>query len=735
MVPSATAGPVPILAGQCDGRFAPLRASTMRPLAPILVIVILTALLLPVRAGNHESADRKLVGRARWSGNSITIAISNSLQAPGPNFAAGSDVVGAFHRALSRWSSVANVTFVETRSTLQSISPSANGDGVSLITIADTQENNSLFNGAELTGRTRVFYDELKGSIVEADIVINPHPVSSEGLPLQLSTDGSPGTYDLESTLAHEVGHLLGLEHSPVIGSTMQPRQALNGVYKLPATTERTLSENDQAAVRSLYGPFDNLSAIEGRMVTSSPEGLSIPASGTLVWAENVISGRVVASSITSSSGTFRIEGIPPGDYRVLAEDVHLPISGFAEPSAGDAFTVSIRGSEVANRVRVRSGVNTSLNIVFVQGATSQGTLKPGWLGMNGDLSTTPVPLEAGQRFTIYVAGTGVDAVPGSGITVTSPFMTVDATSLKRQQPSFSSPVISFDVTVAPNAPAGEYTVRLELNSGEVAFLTGGITIDPGTELAVANADDDPGYFVAHHYRDFLGREPDPEGFGYWVGQLKQCGEEQECLRKRRLAVSAAFLGERESQDLGAFVYGLYRATLGRPPKLVEFIADREQLQASTVADSRKTLARVFVERTDLLEKFPTEMTAEQFVDRLLLTVNEGSGVNLQPERPALLALYDGTVAGRAAIIQRVIDNVAFKRAESTRAFVLLQYFGYLRRDPDPAGYEFWINTLKNRSLSDPGVRQSMACAFLTSAEYQLRFGNLVTHDKKECGR
>ena len=703
------------------------------PLFPLLGL--LTVTILPVRAVNAELAERKTLVTTKWPSNSITIALSSSLKNPGDNIVAGTDVVGAVQRALRRWSSIASVTFVETASARQSISAVENGDGVSLITIADTPENTAIFHDSELTGCTRVFYDEVKGSIVEADIVVNPHPVSSEGLPLRFSTDGTPGTYDLESTLTHEIGHLLGLEHSSVIGSTMQPRQALNGTYRLPALTERTLSENDRATVRGMYGPNNNLSTLEGKILTSSANGETIPAAGALVWAESIDSGRVVASSITSPAGSFHIDGIPAGEYRILAKGPHLAQVNAADTQALAARGGVIRGAEVVDYVRIRSGIHTALNVVFVPAATPSASMNPAWLGMNGELSTTPVPIEAGKRFTIYVAGFGVDEVPGSGISVTSPFMIVDAASLKRQAPSASNPVISFDVTVAANAPAGEYTLRLESNTGEVSFLTGGITIDPGVELAVPNADDDSRFFVTHHYRDFLGREPDPEGLAYWVSQLTACRGDQDCLGRRRLAVSGAFLGERESQDLGAFVYGLYRSTLGRAPRLEEFNADRRELQGTNLAERKITLARSFVSRPNILERFPAELNAEQFVDRVLMMVRDGSGVDLQIEKPALLALYDGRPRGRAAILLKVIDNASYKHAEAKRAFVLLQYFGYLRRDPDLEGYEFWTNALKNRSLDDAMVRQSMACAFLTSAEYQLRFGNVLTHDKRECSR
>src|SRR5215217_5067293 len=99
--------------------------------------------------------------------------------------------------------------------------------------------------------------------IVAADISINPRPRAEDGAELQFSTDGTPGTYDLEATFTHEIGHFLGLDHSILLSSTMQGRQSINGTFGLPALTGRTLSEEDRQKIRNLYGPKQRLGRIE----------------------------------------------------------------------------------------------------------------------------------------------------------------------------------------------------------------------------------------------------------------------------------------------------------------------------------------------------------------------------------------------------------------------------------------------------------------------------------------
>ena len=222
------------------------------------VLALLLNLGQPVRLETRDFSELEPAApttkRIKWPGRTIEISFSNSLLSPGAHIKPGSDVVGAARRALYRWSSIATVNFVVSWANENSVSPADGPDGMSLLTVADTPEN-VAFNADATTGRTRVFFDPETGIIKEADITINPRPRSPEGSDLQFSTDGTPGTYDLEATFTHEIGHLLGLDHSNVLASTMQSHQAFNGTYGLPAFNERTLSEDDRHRVRSHYGP------------------------------------------------------------------------------------------------------------------------------------------------------------------------------------------------------------------------------------------------------------------------------------------------------------------------------------------------------------------------------------------------------------------------------------------------------------------------------------------------
>src|SRR6201988_3658254 len=272
---------------------------------------------LEIRDSFEFEPSAQAARKIKWPRKTIEVALSTSLLSPGANIKPDSDVVGAARRALARWASLSNINFVVTWSPATSVSPADAGDGISLITIAVTPENEP-FNSAATTGRTRVFFDPETGNIAEADITINPRPRAEDGTELLFSTDGTPGTYDLEATFTHEIGHLLGLDHSAVLSATMQARQAFNGTFGLPALTERTLSEDDRQKIVSLYGTRARVGKIEGRLADNRmPVGLN-PLQAVNIWAENVVTGRVVASDVTDSDGNYSLDGLAPGQYRVI---------------------------------------------------------------------------------------------------------------------------------------------------------------------------------------------------------------------------------------------------------------------------------------------------------------------------------------------------------------------------------------------------------------------------------
>jgi hypothetical protein len=98
-----------------------------------------------------------------------------------------------------------------------------------------------------------------------------------------------------------------------------------------------------------------------------------------------------------------------------------------------------------------------------------------------------------------------------------------------------------------------------------------------------------------------------------------------------------------------------------------------------------------------------------------------GNFPEMQAFRDALVAGLNATTDTRATVLRKVSESAFLKDREFNTAFVFMQYAGYLRRDPDTAGFNFWL-----RKLNEFGgnfVNAEMVKAFITSSEYRQRFG------------
>jgi hypothetical protein len=299
----------------------------------------------------------------------------------------------------------------------------------------------------------------------------------------------------------------------------------------------------------------------------------------------------------------------------------------------------------------------------------------------------------------------------------------------------------TFPVLITKNAyHEGPTTVNLSLSNP-----TGGASLGTPNQAALVIIDDatvptnsqpidDPATFVCQHYHDFLGREPDAAGQAYWTNQITQCGNDATCIHNKRVDVSNAFFFELEFQQTGAYVARVYVASFDQFPTYQQFMPDRARVVGGPALDqSKAAFALVFVGRPAFVSRYPRSMTAQQFVDALLATEQQASGVDLSSERSMLISEYDGTDNGRATILRQVADNTGFAEAEYNPIFVLTQYFGYLRRDFDPNGFFFWLDQVNHCPIANVGAQHAMVCSFITSLEYQNRFSAMVTHTNQEC--
>lgn len=250
----------------------------------------------------------------------------------------------------------------------------------------------------------------------------------------------------------------------------------------------------------------------------------------------------------------------------------------------------------------------------------------------------------------------------------------------------------------------------------------------------IHNPVDTAEYFVRQQYVDILGREPDEGGLNYWSSQILQCGANSGCLSARRHEVAAAFFMSDEFQQSGAYIFGVYAGALGRQPVFDEFAIDRQQVVGGGNLDTEKmNFARGFVERSEFISRYQSAPAADSFVDALIDSVQQGSGISLSDYRDSFITRYNGGGSqseSRALVVRDMADVGALRQAEHSRTFVLTEYYGYLRRNADQGGYDFWLNVLNHNA----GDYHGMVCAFVTSTEYQNRFSSVVTRNNSECG-
>lgn len=289
------------------------------------------------------------------------------------------------------------------------------------------------------------------------------------------------------------------------------------------------------------------------------------------------------------------------------------------------------------------------------------------------------------------------------------------------------------------------------LGSPSAATVT---IIDNETTNGV-NPLDDARYYVRVHYLDFLNREPDSSGWDFWTNQITVCGSDPQCIEVRRINVSASFFLSIEFQQTGYLVERIYKASFGdgdgsstfpsahqlKVPivRFNEFLADTQQIQQGVIVGqgnwqqqldvNKAAFALGFVQRSRFSAALLTSMTPANFVDQLFMNAGVTPSAT---DRTTAVNEFGGAadtsnVTARSKALRDVAENATLTNNEFNRAFVLMQYFGYLRRNPndpqdsDYTGYDFWLTKLNQ--FNGNYINAEMVKAFISSIEYRQRFG------------
>jgi len=265
--------------------------------------------------------------------------------------------------------------------------------------------------------------------------------------------------------------------------------------------------------------------------------------------------------------------------------------------------------------------------------------------------------------------------------------------------------------------------------------------IDDDSAAAATNPIDDSQFFVRQHYLDFLGREPDPNGFSFWTGQINACGTDPVCVNERRIQVSAAFFLSIEFQETGGYVSRMARVAFGRQSEdpftrlpYFQFMRDTHEVGQGVIVgqpgfdavleQNKQTYAERTVGDPNFTIRFPVQPAGE-YVDALFTSA--AVKPTLTEREAAISAFGAGGTSGRIAALRSVVDADSVRQTDFRSAFVLAQYYGYLRRGPtdapefSDAGYRFWLNKLN--AFGGNFRNAELVKAFISSAEYRQRFG------------
>jgi uncharacterized delta-60 repeat protein len=287
-----------------------------------------------------------------------------------------------------------------------------------------------------------------------------------------------------------------------------------------------------------------------------------------------------------------------------------------------------------------------------------------------------------------------------------------------------------------------------------VIFCNQGATLQINDDLTepATNAIDDSRNFVRQHYHDFLNREPDQAGWDFWTDNIAKCNDPArrppgqtvaQCIDKQRETTSGAFFLSPEFQYTGSYIYTVFKGSINRRPTFLEFMSDMPQLvngiivggaiSGPVIEANRAQYLAQFVQRSEFLNIYGA-LSNQGYVDKLFLTT--GTSVS-DADRQALVTGLNGGTETRSSVLHKVVNGTrvisegqieiitvygkAFSDTQFNPAFVQMEYFGYMRRNEDTAGFNFWLGKL---NFYGDFITAEMVRAFLLSPEYRRRFGS-----------
>ena len=546
----------------------------------------------------------------------------------------------------------------------------------------------------------------------------------------------------------------------PIVGDTLNENSETFQVFLLNATNA---SIGSSSLVRILNDdPLPSLSISD----VSVTEGNSGTVNAVFNVSLSTASGRGLSVGYATANGTASA----PSDYTATSGRLNFNVGETVK-----TITVQVLGDTVAEPdetffVNLSSPANVTIldgqalgTILNDEGLASLSFSQASYSAAEGAGFTTITVNRAndlsGPVTVDYATSDGsANALPCSTANGAASSRCDFTTALGSLQFAAGESSKTFLVLISQdNYVEGPEALTLTLSNPGAGALLGtpssaSLTITDDPIEPPVNPIDTADAFVRQHYHDFLNREPDAAGLAFWSNQITECQQPgAACSAEvRRINVSAAFFLSIEFQETGYLVERLYKTAYGDVSgasmlggahqiavpivRFNEFLPDTQTIGLGVVVGqtgwdqvletNKQNFIAAFVQRSRFTTAYPASMTPAQFVD----TLNTNAGNPLSPsERNQLVSDLTNNVKTRAQVLRAVAEDSDLNHAETNRAFVLMQYFGYLRRNPnDPAdtdytGYDFWLGKLNQ--FNGNFVDGEMVKAFIVSGEYRQRFG------------
>lgn len=315
----------------------------------------------------------------------------------------------------------------------------------------EVNETGYFPNGTGIVALTPISYDVGSGTILDADIIFNAKDYA-------WSVTGAPNTFDVQDVLTHEIGHFVGLDHTPSLTGTMWPYVSYG------QWLHRTLTMDDRNGAIAL-APQGNPARITGIVRRAGA-----PVAGAVVHAIRADDGRHVCNALAGADGIFELEGMPPGDYHVYAAPLEGAMTSAnltGNGAVSTAFAPAFLGGFAAPTV-VTVNPNTTTNL----GNLNVFADRP-WL----ESSSGPLIMRRGEKRTVTVYGTGF-AAGSMNFAIKSPFFTVT-------EVESGTTWVRAEVSAGVGTPYGAYDVYVRDPDGIFEAASGLIEIVPQPPVLV----------------------------------------------------------------------------------------------------------------------------------------------------------------------------------------------------------------------------------------------------------